>query len=262
MTFGSPRRHFRVTDSTNDRARELALAGAASGTIVTADAQTKGRGRQGRRWSAPPGKALLYSAILRPLDERHLLLPLAAALAVCEAIESGAPVGCRIKWPNDVWICEREGQSGEGEAGQADVGPSAKPEVVGRKAAGILIEARPPEFAVVGIGVNVAIEPDEFPGELRWPATSVGHGVGTASVREALDECLGEWVEAPAADVLAAFRERDVLAGREIAWEGAGESGSGTGVAEGVDQQGNLRVRTAAGKEVTLGAGEVRLTLR
>ena len=75
--FGAPHRHFARTDSTNTRARELAAEGAAQGTVVTAGEQTDGRGRQGRTWTAPPGKALLYSAILRPLDERHVMLPLA-----------------------------------------------------------------------------------------------------------------------------------------------------------------------------------------
>ena len=87
MSFGEPHHHFERIDSTNTRARELAAAGAPHGTVVTADEQTAGRGRQGRAWTAPPGKALLYSAIVRPLDERHLLLPLAVPLAVCEAAE-------------------------------------------------------------------------------------------------------------------------------------------------------------------------------
>jgi BirA family transcriptional regulator, biotin operon repressor / biotin---[acetyl-CoA-carboxylase] ligase len=235
--FGAPRRHFRLTDSTNERARELALTGAPSGTVVTADAQTAGRGRHGRRWSAPPGKALLYSAILRPLGERHLLLPIAAGIAACEAIDSVAPVCCEIKWPNDAWI-------------------------EGRKVAGILIEARPPEFAVIGIGVNVAIEPEEFPPDLRWPPTSVGHGASPDQLRRALDERLGEWVEAEPERLLSSFRERDALAGREIVWEGAGAPGVGHGVAAGIDNRGNLRVRTADGDELALGAGEVRLTRR
>jgi BirA family biotin operon repressor/biotin-[acetyl-CoA-carboxylase] ligase len=235
--FGSPRRHYRVTDSTNERARELALAGAPSGTVVTADAQTAGRGRRGRRWSAPPGKALLYSAILRPLEDRHVLLPLVAGIAVCEAIESTAPLACRVKWPNDVWIEER-------------------------KVAGILIEARPPEFAVIGIGVNVAIAPGEFPGDMRWPATSIGHGANPDALRGALDERLGEWVDASVERALASFRERDALADREVVWENAGEAGSGIAVAEGVDARGNLRVRTADGGQLALGAGEVRLMPR
>src|SRR4051812_15638707 len=86
--FGAPWRHYAQTDSTNTRARELAAAGAPGGTLVTATEQTAGRGRQGRTWTAPPGKALLYSALLRPLEDRHMMLPLAVPLAVCEAAEA------------------------------------------------------------------------------------------------------------------------------------------------------------------------------
>ena len=88
MTFGNPHRHYRSTNSTNTRARELAAAGAPHGTVVTAGEQTAGRGRQGRTWTAPPNKALLYSAIVRPLEDHHTLLPLAVPLAVCEAAEA------------------------------------------------------------------------------------------------------------------------------------------------------------------------------
>src|SRR5256885_16662426 len=76
-SFGQPRHHYRVTDSTNERARELALAGAPDGTVITAAEQTSGRGRRGRGWAAPSSKALLYSAILSPLGREHRLLPLA-----------------------------------------------------------------------------------------------------------------------------------------------------------------------------------------
>jgi BirA family transcriptional regulator, biotin operon repressor / biotin---[acetyl-CoA-carboxylase] ligase len=228
--FGRPRRHLRTTDSTNERARELAEAGAPSGTVVTASEQTAGRGRHGRAWTAPPASALLYSAILRPLTARHSLLPIAVPLAVCEAIEAAAPVRCEVKWPNDVWI-ER------------------------RKAAGVLIEARPPEWAVIGIGVNVAIEPDEFPPDLRWPATSVGHGAPVEAVLEELNGSLSAWVEAPPRETLEAFRRRDALSGKRVSWEGPGEGG---GTARGVDDRGNLVVETEAG-EVALGSGEVTL---
>ena len=151
MRFGRPRRHFRRTGSTNERARELVEAGAPSGTVVTAAEQTAGRGRRGRSWAAPAGKALLYSAILRPLGARHGMLPVAAPLAVAEAVEAVAPERCEVKWPNDVWIARR-------------------------KVAGVLIEARPPEWAVIGVGLNVSIEEGELPADLRWPATSIGHG--------------------------------------------------------------------------------------
>jgi BirA family biotin operon repressor/biotin-[acetyl-CoA-carboxylase] ligase len=236
VSFGRPRRHYRLCDSTNERARELALAGAPAGAVVTAAEQRAGRGRHGRRWSAPAGRALLCSAILRPLDERHVLLPLAVPVAVCEAIESLAPADCRVKWPNDVWIEER-------------------------KVAGVLIEARPPDWAVIGVGVNVAIAPEDFPAELRWPATSVGHGVSVERALEVLCERLGPLVSAAPDRVLAAYRERDALCGRRIGWEDAGEAKSGSGVAEGIDDAGNLLVATESGTRLALGAGDVHLSV-
>ena len=231
--FGHPHLHLRLTGSTNERARALADAGAPSGTIVTAAEQSAGRGRRGRVWSAPAGKALLYSAILRPLGLEHALLPLSVPLAVCEAIESVASVACAIKWPNDVWIDER-------------------------KVAGVLIEARPPDWAVIGVGVNVAIEAGEFPRELRWPAISVGSGAEVSALRDAVSAALGRRVEGPAEKVLTGFRRRDALIGRELGWQGAGvEPGSGRGA--GVDERGNLIVERADGTTIRLGSGEVSL---
>ena len=249
-SFGSPHRHFARTDSTNTRARELAAAGAPGGTVVTAGEQTEGRGRQGRAWTAPPGKALLYSAIVRPLEPRHMLLPLAVPLAVAEAAEALAPgVGCGVKWPNDVLVGRR-------------------------KLAGILIEARPQDgWAVVGVGLNLTIAPDEFPEDLRATATSLAieqpqpavrplsspglqrtNGSRVRAAAGALSERLWYWLEADEASVLAAWRGRDALRGREVAWEG------GSGVADGIDDRGYLVVVTASGERVSVGAGEVHLT--
>jgi BirA family transcriptional regulator, biotin operon repressor / biotin---[acetyl-CoA-carboxylase] ligase len=237
VTYGHPRRHYRRTGSTNERARDLAAAGAPSGTVVTADEQTAGRGRRGRSWSAPAGKALLYSALLRPLEERHRLLPLAVPLAVADAVEALAPARCRVKWPNDVWIEER-------------------------KVAGVLIEARQPHWAVIGVGLNVSISEHEFRPDLRWPATSVGSGATVEAALAALNDRLGAWVDAPPGRVLTAFRERDALRGRDVAWEG-GPPGSetGRGGAVGIDEAGNLAVELESGRRVSLGAGEVRLGL-
>jgi BirA family transcriptional regulator, biotin operon repressor / biotin---[acetyl-CoA-carboxylase] ligase len=252
-SFGAPHRHFRVTDSTNARARELVEAGAPGGTVVTAAEQTAGRGRQGRTWTAPPGKALLYSAILRPLDKRHLLLPLAVPLAVCEAAEQLAPgVECQIKWPNDIWIDER-------------------------KLAGILIEAKPQNgWAVIGVGLNLSIAPDEFPPELRDTATSLfgssdgsqgksrrslpavapaGLPLTPLTAAKVLSRHLDRWVEAERKETLAAWRSRDALRGRQISWDG------GTGIADGIEDSGDLVVVTAGGDRVVLGAGEVHLRL-
>jgi len=230
MSFGAPHRHYRLTDSTNTRARELAEAGAPHGTIATAEEQTEGRGRQGRTWTAPPGKALLYSAILRPLDQRHLL-PLSVPLAVCATAERlRAGIECEVKWPNDVWL-------------------------EGRKLAGVLIEAKPQDdWAVIGVGLNLAIEPHEFPPELRHPATSLGAGISIEAARRELDAQLDRWVTEDPARILAEFRVRDTLRGREVAWDG------GSGVADGVDDGGSLVVVTLDGDRVVLGAGEVNLT--
>lgn len=236
-SFGRPHHHLDRTDSTNLRAKELAEGGAPSGTVVTAGEQDAGRGRQGRVWTAPPGAALLYSAILRPLDLAHLLLPLAVPVAVCEACESLAPVACRIKWPNDVWLDEH-------------------------KLAGVLIEARPPDWAVIGVGVNVSIAPGEFSDDLRCPATSLGHGTTPEAVGEALSAALGRWAEASPEDVHAEFSRRDVLRGRTISWQGGPDTGGREGVAEGIDERGNLLVRAAADELCSLGSGEVSLRLR
>jgi BirA family transcriptional regulator, biotin operon repressor / biotin---[acetyl-CoA-carboxylase] ligase len=253
MSFGAPHRHFRLTDSTNARARELVAAGAPHGTVVTADEQTAGRGRQGRVWTAPTGKGLLYSAILRPLDERHLLLPLSVPLAVCEAAEALRPeVECRIKWPNDVWLDER-------------------------KLAGILIEANPQEgWAVIGVGLNLTVTPEEFPGDLKWPAISLfgsttrGRGESRRSLpavapaglpptppiaAKVLSRHLTAWVEADRDEVLSAWRDRDGLRGREISWQ------EGSGIADGIDDSGDLLVRGVGGERFVLGAGEVHLRL-
>jgi BirA family biotin operon repressor/biotin-[acetyl-CoA-carboxylase] ligase len=225
-------------------ARELAGAGAPHGTVVTAAEQTAGRGRQGRTWTAAPGSALLYSAVLRPLEPRHSVLPLAVALAVCETAEQLRPeVECKVKWPNDVHLD-------------------------GRKLAGILIEARPQDgWAVIGVGLNLTIGADEFPEELReraislcGSASAVPYGpVGTirnswAAAAAALSTRLGFWVEVEVGAVLEAWRARDALLGREVSWD------RGSGVADGVDDRGHLLVRLADGDRVALGAGDVHLT--
>jgi BirA family biotin operon repressor/biotin-[acetyl-CoA-carboxylase] ligase len=220
--IGSPRVHHRLTDSTNERAKELAAAGAPHGTLVTADEQTAGRGRQGRVWTAPPRSAVLMSVVLRELDER---LPLTAAVALCDAL----PVEAAIKWPNDVWI-------------------------EGRKVAGILVEGRPQEgWAVLGLGVNVSTE--RFPAELAESATSLrlaGIDEQTETVLATVVRALDAWLGAPPARVFETWRSLDALKGERVRWA------DGEGVADGIDDSGALRVETPAGL-VTLDAGEVHL---
>ena len=175
----------------NERAKELARAGAPHGTLVTADEQTAGRGRQGREWVAPARSAVLMSVVLREFDA---LLPLRAAVAVAETVGSE-----EIKWPNDVWLG-------------------------GRKVAGILVEGRPAEgWAVLGIGLNVV--PVEFPAELH--AVALDDGRSVEEVLAALLASLERWLGAD--DVLDAWRQRDALAGQTIGWVG-GAGGVAAGV--------------------------------
>jgi BirA family transcriptional regulator, biotin operon repressor / biotin---[acetyl-CoA-carboxylase] ligase len=223
-TLGRPRLHLRATTSTNDRARALAVEGAPHGTLVTAAEQHAGRGRQGRTWSAPPGRALLLSLVLR---DPPALLPLAAALAVAEVAGPAA----RIKWPNDVLV-------------------------EGRKVAGILAEARPHEgWAVLGIGVNVALRVEDLPAELH--ATAGTLGLTPADLEPTLERLLRALERALALDdaaLLGAYRDRDALRGQEVAWAG------GSGRAAGVDGVGRLVVDLPDGGRTALSAGEVHLS--
>ena len=203
--IGRPRVHHRLTDSTNERARELASLGAPHGTLVTADEQSAGRGRQGREWLAAPGASLLLSLILRsPTDA----LPLAAAVAVCDAL----PVEAAIKWPNDIWV-ER------------------------RKVAGILVEARPQEgWAVLGVGVNVRDAP------AIEHVTSLGSAIDAEELLQRLLLALDGWLSRPLPEVLTAWRSRDALLGETVRWQ----NGSGKGA--GIDEDGALLVDTDSGR--------------
>jgi len=217
--LGRPRLHLRTTGSTNDRARELAAAGAPHGTLVTTGEQTAGRGRQGRTWSAPAGQALLLSLVLR---DPPPLLPLRAGLAVAGVAGDAA----RVKWPNDVLLD-------------------------GRKLAGILVEARPQDgWAVLGIGLNAAVDLAALPAEVRDRAATLDRPPEAvlADLLPALEARLAESDE----PTLAELRERDALLGRPIRWEG------GAGVGAGIGDDGTLLVRTDDAV-VRLAAGEVHL---
>ncbi len=238
--LGCPRLHLRLADSTNERARELANAGAPHGTLVTASEQSAGRGRQGRRWSAPPGSSILASLVLRSPPR---LLPLLAALAVCDTAGADAA----IKWPNDVVRTAADGTLA--------------------KLAGILIEARPQQgWAVLGIGMNVAVRLEDLPAELLPGATNTRDAQGglPAATMGLAPSALGPTLERllaalaarmrEAPDVtLTAWRQRDALRGREVAWS------EGSGRADGIDGDGRLLVALAGGGRTAIGAGEVHL---
>jgi BirA family biotin operon repressor/biotin-[acetyl-CoA-carboxylase] ligase len=222
VSLGRPRLHLRLTTSTNERARELAQAGAPHGTLVTATEQSAGRGRQGRTWTAPAGRALLCSLLIR---DPPRLLPLASGVAVAEVVGADA----RLKWPNDVLVD-------------------------GRKVAGILVEGRPQErWAVVGIGLNVALRTNDFPPELRDRAGTLGlEPEAVEPVLAALLGSLDRWLDEPPPELLRAVRARDALLRQPVRWDG------GAGIGAGIDDAGRLIVASDDGR-VALDAGEVHL---
>jgi BirA family biotin operon repressor/biotin-[acetyl-CoA-carboxylase] ligase len=265
--LGRPRVHLRRTDSTNERARELAAAGAPHGTLVSAAEQTAGRGRQGRSWTAPAGGALLCSLVLR---DPPALLSLIAGIAVCDAVDRRLPMAptktarapsypeghkrgtggrrALVKWPNDVVF--------------VDATPKTDRTQAFTKVAGILVEGRPQEgWAVLGIGLNVAVRTRDLPPELRERAASLGLAPSAieptlSHLLEALERRLAE----PAEGVLDAWRARDALRGRDVSWaQGPPIAGGRHGRAEGIDGAGRLLVRLDDGATTALGAGEVHL---
>ncbi len=153
MEWGYPRRWLAETASTNDVAREWALAGAPDGALVVAARQTRGRGRRERTWDSPAGTGLYASFVLRPdwPADQAPNLAIVAGMAAFRALEKAGVRDLRMKWPNDVLAN-------------------------GRKICGVLVEPRLGaeriEFAVAGIGINVGQGADDFPPDLRQPATS------------------------------------------------------------------------------------------
>ncbi len=224
--------------STNDIARELARAGAAEGTVVIAESQTRGRGRLGRSWESPKHRNLYLSAVLRPAMAGTTLprLSLVAGVAVCDAICEWYPAS--IKWPNDILI-------------------------EGRKVAGLLAEIEPPAAVILGIGVNLNSALDEFPPELRDKAGSLFVATGVRVDRPVFVTRLLAHLEArydqhrrdgfaPIAD---AWGERSLMIGKTISVEEPG--GEVRGEVLGIDTDGALRLRLPSGTVHRVIAGDV-----
>ena len=230
--------------STNDRLRQLAVAGAPSGQAVIALRQTAGRGRQGRSFFSPPGTGLYLSVLLRPRDlparDAVLLTPM-AAVAVCEAAESLCGVTAQIKWVNDVLVG-------------------------GKKICGILTEATclPGsdllDWAAVGIGVNLLPPPGGFPASLPDAGALSDRGAPIVEraplAAELLARLAFHYGRFADRDFVSAYRARSSVVGREIQVQEGGESYPAQAL--GIDERCRLRIRTAAG-ERTLDFGEISI---
>lgn len=230
------------TASTNDDAWE-ALATLGDGAAVVAMVQTRGRGRDGRAWAQVPGRGLALSVVLRlGCDVRRAgAIPLAAGLAVVRATHALGVPGARLKWPNDVLVN-------------------------GRKLAGVLCEVRRAagggNAVVIGVGLNVAHSREEFPAELRELGTSLAIEGSAATLEDAAAAVLTNleplWNELQEGDASAVLAEWSRWASHWGEWVSVRTpAGLVEGVAQRLDSDGGLVLRTSAGLETTIVAGDV-----
>jgi BirA family biotin operon repressor/biotin-[acetyl-CoA-carboxylase] ligase len=236
---------FQKIGSTNDRALLWGEKGTEDGTVLVAENQTRGRGRQGRSWISSEGKGLAFSVLLRPAlsFQEASELTLAAAVAVALALEKWK-LKPRIKWPNDVYLG-------------------------GRKVCGILTETRGKQdkiaFAVLGIGVNLNQGPGDFSKDLRSVATSYYRHTGKKIDRVAFFQSLlfqlekvEGWVRKRQFQrVLSEWRKRSLLNQRQVRIHQPGRVLYAQVV--GVDEQGSLLVRNDFGMVEKILAGDVEL---
>jgi BirA family biotin operon repressor/biotin-[acetyl-CoA-carboxylase] ligase len=231
------------TDSSNTRLMERARIGETAPCLLVAQRQTAGRGRMGRAWRSAThgetGASLTFSLglMLDPADWAGLSLAVGVALA--EALHPG--VG--LKWPNDLWF-------------------GAKGDVPGRKLGGVLVETlgvNGGRYVVIGVGLNVA-EPPRMQGD-EFSAAWVREFDPTASAPALLGRIALPLLQSVLRFEREGFRafagrfaRADILLGRPVVTTSADAP---AGIAQGVDEQGALRVQTPSGAIVTIGSGEV-----
>jgi BirA family biotin operon repressor/biotin-[acetyl-CoA-carboxylase] ligase len=195
--------------STNREAFTLAQANVGHGTVVVADSQTEGRGRLSRQWYSPPGINLYCSIVISKaigddrLSEWLSWLPLITALAAAESIETVAAARVAVKWPNDLLMAER-------------------------KVGGILCEsgtaARSGPFQVIGIGLNVNGDRQDFPPDLQELATTIKHETGRpinrnrllAQLLYELEGCIEELDSRGSERLAHAYQQRCSTIGRTV----------------------------------------------
>jgi len=230
--------------STNDLAYELAFHGAREGVVVIAESQTQGRGRMSRFWLSPAGRNLYLSLILRPpiLPRLAPLLTYLGVIATVEALSQCFSLKVEVKWPNDVMVR-------------------------GRKLAGLLNEVKAEtdrvDFVVLGFGVNLNMEAGAFPAELSEKATSVmrelGHRVSrvefTRSLLERIDFWYNEFLLQGADVIIKKWESLARIGGKPLEVSSFGDVYRG--VAEGLDHDGALVLRTGKDETIRVVAGDV-----
>ena len=233
--------YYPSTPSTMDIAKKAASEDAAEGTVIIADHQTAGRGRLDREWLSSPGNSVLVSILLHPDEAALLRLTMIACLAVARSIKKATGLKTAIKWPNDVLIA-------------------------GKKVSGILCESdvhgKRIEYAVVGIAINVNLDPATMP-DISETATSLAKELGREVSRADVLAALLEEFEAlydslrRGEPVHLEWRRRLETLGKNVTVRCSGQVHEG--LAEAVDDEGNLLLREADGNLITITAGDVTL---
>lgn len=228
--------------STNTMAKQLALEGAAHGTLVVAEEQLAGRGRRGRSFYSPARTGIYMSLILRPdgTAAENLILTAAAAVAVCKVIDRHVQGKAGIKWVNDIFLN-------------------------GRKVCGILTEAVTDfesgmvESIVVGIGVNITTDPLSAPEELRTVLGSLGDKDMPRNqwIAEIADGLLALYEQREKRAFMEEYRARSILLGQRVCYEKNGTKFQGTAVD--INGEGNLVLQTQQGEFLTITSGEVTI---
>lgn len=228
--------------STNDAARELGDAGEPEGALVVADEQTAGRGRLGRRWTAPAESSILMSLLLRPAltAAQAPRVGMAVALGTCDGIRDQTNLEARCKWPNDILLD-------------------------GRKCGGILAETRITgdeiDFIVVGLGLNVnlAAPSGQMPADAIAISTVLGRPAARTPLLCALLEHIERWYDRLQAgeSLRREFAARSATLGQTV--HAHAPWGDVVGTAEDIDEEGALLLRRVDGTMERLNAGDVTL---
>jgi len=244
--IGRDIRVFQETASTNDVIEKLARDGVREGVVVFAESQTRGRGRLGRKWVSPPRRGLWFSVLLRPdlRPQEVTRLTVASSTALRRAIQSQTGLKPQIKWPNDILIR-------------------------GRKVAGILTELSAEvdcvKYVILGIGVDVNLNPGDLLPELRKQATSLkaelGHAVprpalAVAILRE-LDHDYARVGSGQFAALAEEWEEHGITIGHHVVIRAAERQIRGR--AESLDDDGALLLRTDHGRLERIVGGDVTL---
>lgn len=249
--IGRPAVCLDTVDSTNIFARQLASQGAPHGTVVAAAHQTAGRGRLARRFESPEGQGVYLSIILRPempLAELNTLT-LMTAVVMLDTIEELTGIRPFIKWTNDIYLN-------------------------GRKLCGILTECSvgeggKAEYAVVGIGLNLYQQREDFAEEIRTIAGSLVSETGVRVSRTDYIACLAKHFEkifcdgafpANKEEVLSRYREAVFFLGKKVEVRGYDDAWPATALD--IDKEGRLLVRAEDGSIHALNSGEISIRFR